>query len=127
TRSWCGPSTTASATPSSSSISPIVPRSCSTRSRCGWSGFAEKAQLEDGAARAVAIAGGDGAAEPLHRRVTEGEPEPAALSGSGGGEEGLEEPGQRVGGNPAAVILHFDHHGAVHHAAGDPHVRGAGA
>src|SRR5438552_56518 len=112
---WCAPSTRESATPSSCPTSPDGPRSCSTRSRCARSRFADEAQLEHRSPGIGAVPRGDAPAEPQHGRVTEREAEPAALPGCRGAEEGLEQPGQDGGGDAAAVILHL-----VHHAGGEP-------
>src|SRR5581483_10763543 len=125
--SWCARSTKDPATPSCCRIFPAALRSCSIRSRCGSSGFAEEAQLEDRAPALRAVPGADAAAEALHGGVAKREAQPATRAGRGGGEERLEEAREHRLGNAGAVVLDRDHHRSVRLLRGDLDARSPGA
>src|SRR5439155_6555920 len=114
-RTWYARSIGARATSSSCGTSRTAPPSSSIRSAGASSRFAEEAQLEDGTPAVAAIGSGDASAEPLHARVTEREPEAGSLPRLAGGEERLEQAGQRMRRNSRAVVLHLDEDGSRFH------------
>src|SRR5262244_4259457 len=93
--------------------------------RVGAQRFASRFRLADGQidgeerATAGTVLGPDAAAVLRHDAVGDGEAEPAPIAGLLGGEEGIEDPRQMLGGNPWPIVCHLDAHARVDHGRAD--------